>query len=130
MRKFVVALALLAGLSASPGFAQQLMLGAKPGRSVVLNNSSTIAVTNTFQKVFDAAPSNASVVPTRLDCLIQNTGSNPQYVFFGPTASATLAKSIKLAVGNAVSCSSFAMTLTSEVAITGTAGETFYAGAE
>ena len=128
MRFRLAALALLVGLSGAS--AQQPVQAGKPGRSNVLNNSSTIAVTNTFQKVFDAAPANASTVPTRLDCLIQNTGTNTQYVFFVPTASATLAKSIKLAAGNAISCSTFSITLTSEVAITGTAGETFYAGAE
>jgi hypothetical protein len=92
------------------------------------NQSSTIAVTNTFQLVF-AAQANVS---GRTACTIQNTGTNPMYVYFGATqssvlAEATIAKSIKLIAGQAAQCNTDDIVIKNAVWITGTATETYYA---
>lgn len=57
----------------------------------------TITTHGTFQQALAAKD-------TRNGCLIQNTSADDEYVFFGPTASATTAKSFKIAAGNAISC--------------------------
>lgn len=85
--------------------------------------SSTIAVTNTFQSVFASSAG-------RTGCLIQNTGTNPMYVFFGAIASATTAASVKLSAGQSVNCQSGGIVITDQVSITGTATETFYAASQ
>lgn len=85
------------------------------------NLSTTIAVTNTFQSIEAANPS-------RNGCSVQNTGTNAMYVFFGPIASATIAKSVKLTAGQSVTCNFIGVVLMDQVSITGTSTETFYAG--
>lgn len=85
--------------------------------------SSTISVTNTFQSVFAAATG-------RTGCVVQNTGTNSMYVFFGPIASATIAGSIKLSAGQSVNCATGGIVITDQVSITGTATETFYAASQ
>lgn len=107
--------ALLAAAVALPPLAAAQI---KPIASV--NVSGTIAVTNTFQSII-ARNTNRS------GCTVQNTGTNTMYVFFGPLADATAAKSVKLAAGGAVSCNNGPVTLTDEVSITGTATEAFFA---
>lgn len=87
------------------------------------NLSSTIAVTNTFQSIQAASAS-------RRACLVQNNSSNTQWVFFGPIASATKAKSVVLAPGQGVMCNGAAVTLTDQISITGTATDSFYAGVQ
>jgi len=91
--------------------------------TAVDNQSSTIAVTNTFQQIFAASAS----VSGRVACTIQNTGTNAMYVFFGATANATIAKSVKLTAGQAVTCDYNNTVLKLAVQITGTATETYYA---
>lgn len=93
------------------------------GQLATTNASSTIAVTNTFQSVFAAS----TVQIGRVACTVQNTGTNAMYVFFGPIADATTAKSVKLAAGQALTCNVSGVTLRDQVSITGTATETFYA---
>lgn len=46
--------------------------------------SSTIAVTNTFQSVFNAATQGTSGRGGRQSCLIQNNGANTMWVWYGP----------------------------------------------
>lgn len=89
--------------------------------------SSTIAVTNTFQSVFTAANN-------RNSCLVINTSGHEQYVFFGPIASATIAKSVPLEaatatahLGGYASCTVGGVSLTDQVSITGTSGDTYVA---
>lgn len=94
--------------------------------SSIVNASSTIAVTNTFQSVFAADTTKTG----RVACTIQNTGTNSMYVFFGAIASATIATSVKLAAGQAVTCNNNPVILKMQVSITGTATETFYAAAQ
>jgi hypothetical protein len=97
------------------------------------NSSSTIAVTNTFQSIWTPPPGVAGTpgVATnaqgRSACTVQNNGINTMYVFFGPIASATLAKSIKLAAGQFVQCNVGGAVLQDQVSITGTSGDAFYA---
>lgn len=112
---------LIALLLASPVMAQTgQVVQALPVARALTNSSSTITVTNTFQAVF---VSNAN----RLGCTIQNTGTNAMYVFFGATADATTATSVKLVAGQSAYCGSEGLTYTGAVAITGTSTETFYA---
>lgn len=85
------------------------------------NYSSTIAVTNTFQSIEGA---NAA----RSGGLIQNNGVNSMWVFLGPIASATKAKSIVLVAGQSLSLSAPGVVVTDQVSITGTSTDTFYAG--
>lgn len=90
------------------------------------NASSTIAVTNTFQSVFAASTGDVG----RTSCAIQNNGSNSMWVFFGPIADATKPKSVKLAVGQSVTCSVDNIVIRAQVSITGTATEEFYAAVQ
>lgn len=85
------------------------------------NYSSTIAVTNTFQSI-EAA--NAA----RSGGLIQNNGLNSMWVFFGPIANATKAKSVVLAAGQSLNLTAPGVVVTDQVSITGTSTDTFYAG--
>lgn len=94
--------------------------------NAIVNASSTIAVTNTFQSVFAADTAKTG----RVACTVQNTGTNPMYVFFGALASATIATSVKLTAGQAVTCNNNPVILKMQVSITGTATETFYAAAQ
>lgn len=94
--------------------------------------SSTIAVTNTFQSIALAA--NTGGRRARLSCLIINNSTNRQWVFFGPIASATKAKSIPLeaapaanALGGNVTCTIGGSVLQDQISITGTMGDTFVA---
>lgn len=89
----------------------------------ITNSSSTIAVTNTFQSIWVASIDRTG----RVACTVQNTGTNPMYVFFGPIADATIAKSVKLTAGQAATCNNGPVVLRQQVSITGTATETFYA---
>ncbi len=114
------ALALLALLWATPLFAQQSVF-TLPSTRITANNSATISVTNTFQEIWP-------IRTGRTDCSIQNnSAANVMYVFIGPIASATLAKSVKLAVGQALICSVGGIVPTDAVNITGTSGDAFYA---
>lgn len=86
------------------------------------NVSGTIAVTNTFQEVFGAGP--------KAGCTIQNNGAATMWVFFGPIASATKAKSVVLLTGQSVSCNSPGITLSDQISITGTATQEFFAAVQ
>lgn len=118
MRKLL--LTLLALLLPTVAVSQQAFV-TKP-YSVTSNNnvSTTIAVTNTFQSLWLASN-------VRTGCTIVNYGSNTMWVFFGPIASATKATSIQLAVNQAVYCTLGDIVLNTQVSITGTATEAFYA---
>lgn len=88
------------------------------------NDSSTIAVTNTFQSIWAVSTN----VRGRAGCSVQNnSASNVMYVFFGPIASATTASSVKLAVGQSVGCVVGGIVLQDQVSITGTSGDAFFA---
>jgi hypothetical protein len=122
IRLVVLVVALLMARCMTPVYAQQVY-SLPPSQ----NASGTIASTNTFQSVFSSAYN-------RHGCLIQNTGANFEYVFFGPIASATKAKSVALqpptstSQGGSVGCGvGVGGTLSDQVSITGTAADTFFA---
>lgn len=87
------------------------------------NNSSTIAVTNTFQSIWIANITNRG----RAGCTIQNNGTHNMYVFFGPIASATLSNSVIITAGNPTYCGFGGIVLQDQVSITGTSGDAFFA---
>lgn len=92
------------------------------------NQSSTIAVTDTFQPIFAAS----LAINGRTGCTIQNTGTNPMFVYFGLVqtsvlAEATKAKSVKLIAGQAATCNNNGIIIKTPIWITGTATETYYA---
>lgn len=91
--------------------------------------SGTIAVSNTFQKVFSSVNTTASESsPLRKGCTIQNNGSNNMWVEEGATAgTAAKANSVVLTPGSAYSCSAGGTVLQGEVDITGTSADAFYA---
>ena len=91
--------------------------------------SSTIASTNTFQKVFSAMgfASGTGAIP-RKGCKIINGGTHNMLVTEGiATASATAASALTLAAAGSYDCTQGGVALQGEIAITGTAGDSFYA---
>ena len=128
-KRLLGAAGVAAFLLSLPAHAQQAVV-TSPSQNSSLNVSGTIAVTSTFQSVVPSAIGGR----VRQGCLIQNTGSNTQYVYFGPLASATKAMSYQLSPpgaatqGGAISCSTSAGgVLQDQVVITGTSGDTFTA---
>lgn len=118
MRRLLFALALL--FFSTPVIAQQTFITKPYSVNSANNVSSTITVTNTFQSLWAATT-------IRVGCTVINYGSNTMWVFFGPIASATKATSVQLSVGQAVYCNSDNVVLNTQVSITGTATEAFYA---
>lgn len=95
-------------------FAQSIPVG-------TTNLSNTISVTNNFQTI-------QGQTNNRLGCAIQNNGVNPMYVFLGPNAKATTARSIVLSPGQPMNCEvSGAVVVKDEINITGTSGDAFLA---
>jgi len=126
MKKIFLVLGML--LFSTVAYAQTSVITIPKPTTAIDNQSSTIAVTNTFQQVFPASTATVG----RVACVIQNTGTNPMYVFFGANmssvlAEATIAKSVKLIAGQAVSCNTDDIVIKTAVWITGTATETYYA---
>lgn len=121
MNKLLIALLLIC----LPSLAQaQSPVITQPYGVTTHNDSSTIAVTNTFQSIWTASTNTRG----RAGCTVQNnSASAAMYVFFGAIASATTGKSVKLAAGQAVSCNSGGTVLQDQVSITGTSGDAFYA---
>lgn len=128
----------LAGLTAlwlaAPAAAQQpVWTVPQPGTSAAAGNASgSIAVTNTFQKVFSGTSSAPGALPgsggTRHGCTIQNNGTNTMWVAEGTTAAAASKNaSAVLAAGQVYFCNAGGTVLTGEIDITGTAGDKFYA---
>lgn len=86
------------------------------------NLSGTITTTNTFQSI-------QSSNNGRHGCTVQNnSATNSMWVFFGPIASATTAKSVALTAGGmAVNCQTPSGVLTDQVSVTGTSGDAYLA---
>jgi hypothetical protein len=88
------------------------------------NLASTVSVTNTFQSIQVATAG-------RNGCTVQNNDTNSMWVFFGAIGSATKAKSIVLAAGQAVSCAVGGLgVLTDQISITGTATGVYFAAVQ
>ena len=80
--------------------------------------NSTISVTSTFQSAL-AVQSGG-----RHGCLIQNTGTHTEYVYFGAIASATTSNAFQISPGQTISCASvYGVIAQDAVNITGTAGD-------
>jgi hypothetical protein len=86
----------------------------------VVNSSSTITAGGTYQSVF-------TKIQGRNGCTIQANGANTLYVFFGPIASATHAKSVVLTAGQSTNCNVGNTILIDQVSVDGTTSDTFYA---
>jgi hypothetical protein len=107
LKKLIIVAILSCGI-AGVAHAQNL-----PGSTT--NGSSTVTTGGTFQSALAASVS-------RKGCVVQNptTATEPLYVYFGATGSATTATSISLAPGQSVSCNSGPLVLTDNVAVTAT----------
>lgn len=127
-------------LAALGGFGPQVAFAASasnpvttwPGGVFNSNASNTITTTNTFQAIW------ASTTPDqpRVGCLIINTATNRQWVYFGtsPTKAAAIPlepATVTAGLGGSVSCSTTAGgAAQDQIWITGTAGDTFVATQE
>lgn len=100
-------------------FAQQAVV-TQPISRISTNASGTIGSTGVFQSLWTQNS-------VRAGCLIQNNGANVMDVFFGPIASATAAKSVVLAPGQSLNCSTSGVSATDQVSITGTTADSFTA---
>lgn len=121
MKKILIILGLL--LISSIAQAQTSVITIPKPVTAVDNESSSVVTTNTFQQIFPASTANVG----RVACVVQNTGTNPMYVYFGATADATIAKSVKLVAGQACTCDVNNIVIKTAVQITGTTTETYYA---
>jgi hypothetical protein len=128
MKKMVFALLMLA----SPALAQVgTPVTTNPAAVLSNNGSGTITATNVFQSVYAAT----SVAAPRKGCLVMNTSTDRQWVYFGPIASATKATAIPLepasatnAAGGSLNCATAAGgALQDQISITGTISDTFVA---
>lgn len=117
---------LLICLLPAVGRAQQQPVSTFPGQATTAqgNSSSTIGVTNTFQKIWSAT----SLPNLRKGCTIQNNGSHNMYVSEGLGVSAsTLTNAAIVSAGGLYHCGDGGVVLVGEIDITGTAGDAFYA---
>lgn len=132
-RTFLAAVALLA-FGLRPCSAQQFVTTIPaPASSAGGDASGTIAVTNTFQKLFAGAGN--SIAPTvgtpgaRHGCSVQNNGTHTMYVSesLGVAASALTTSWQIAASGGLFNCNFGGVVLFGEIDITGTSGDTFVA---
>ena len=128
----VVAVAVLAAFA--PAAAQQVIYANPvPATSLGGDVSGTIAVTNTFQRLWSATNGTyapvAGAAGTRRGCSVQNNGTHSMYVNEGTAiASATLTNTwIVAANGGLFNCNFAGVVLTGEIDITGTSGDAFVA---
>ncbi len=125
----------LALFGASPALAQQVVVTSPgPATSAGGNASSTITVTDTFQKVWGASsqqpgsPGTSETQGQRHGCFIQNNGTHDMYVTEGlGTAASTTSNSQIVAANGTFSCERDGVVLTGEIDITGTANDPFFA---
>lgn len=123
MQRLFLILALIIGVAFSAYAAEPVVTQPYNATSTITNN--TIAVTNTFQKIWNASTATTG----RVGCLVQNNGTHTMYVFFGATTSATTQASVQLQAGQSLNCNVGVIVVRNEIAITGTAGDSYY-GAE
>lgn len=117
MKKILFAVLLLAPAWA---FAQQPVL-TQPTGVTSIDYSGTIAVTSTFQKVFDASTGTRG----RLGCSVTNNGAATMFIYLGAIADATTPKSMQLASGATYNCASGGIVVLDQLNITGTSGQAF-----
>lgn len=112
---------------ASPSSAQTTVITQPLAVTSNTGSSGSIVSGGTFQSVFAADSSTRG----RSSCTIQNTAATTLYVFFGPIASATRAKSVQLTTGQATYCATpNGGVLKDQVSVDGTTAGTFYAAVQ
>lgn len=121
MKRLCISLILLIA-SVSLSLAQSPVI-TQPYGATVLNSSSTIASTNTFQSIWAASTSKTG----RVDCIIQNNGSASMFIFFGAMVNATTPNSLTLTSGSIFKCGNNGTILKDQISITGTSGDNFFA---
>lgn len=124
MIKFIVATIIALSISTVVMASGPQPVVTQPYGVITHNDSGTIASTNVFQSIWQFSPNSRG----RAGCTVQNTGTNTQFVFIGPIASALTAKSVKLTAGQSFFCNAGGIVAQDQISITGTAGDTFYAG--
>ena len=92
--------------------------GSQPITGTTTTVNSTVTPTNTFATALASSA-------TRKGCLLQNTGTHVQYVYFGVLGSATTTNSFQVNAGQTISCASGPIVLTDAVNIAGTAGDAY-----
>jgi hypothetical protein len=123
MRKILLAGGLLLGFAGGAAAQQPVVTAPYPVTSTAA--SSTIAVTNTFQSLFDGFTIQAAGA-RRSGCLIANNGASSMFVFLG-AGTPTTPTSIPLAAGATFNCNMGGVVVQDRVRITGTAGQAFFA---
>lgn len=121
MKRLAISFILLIA-SVSMALAQSPVV-TKPYGATINNSSGSISVTNTFQSIWIASTANTG----RVDCLIQNKGSNSMYLYFGNIVNATTPNSLTLGSGTSFRCGNNGTILKDQISITGTSGDTFFA---
>lgn len=119
-----IALGLLLAL---PAEAQTTVITQPQG--VTTNNvpSASIASGGTYQSVFAADTSSRG----RVACTVINYGTHTMYVFAGAIASATHARSVQLAAGQAFYCATASGgVLKDQISVDGTTSDAFYAAVQ
>lgn len=125
MKKYLIAFGLMSmtvpALGQSTVITQPLNVSNNPA------GSSSIVAGGTFQSVFAADTGTRG----RASCTIQNTGATTLYVFFGPIANATRAKSVQLTTGQPAYCATTnGGVIKDQVSVDGTTAGTFYAAVQ
>ena len=86
--------------------------------ATTITANSAISVTNTFQPALAADTA-------RLACLLQNTGTHVEYVYFGTLANATTSNAFQISAGQMISCNAPGVVLQDAVNVTGTSGDSY-----
>jgi hypothetical protein len=127
-RIFAAAAAAILAFAGIAALAQSPVLTQNSPLPELSNASGSVAVTNTFQSVFDANFAASTTGRGRSGCIIGNTGSTTLWVHFGPIASATTPLSASLAQHDRITCNEMGGSVVqSQVSVTGTSGGTFFA---
>lgn len=114
---------LFCAVGISPALAQSTVITQSMG--LTTNNASASIVSGgTYQSIW-AADTNTN--RGRQACTIINNGTHSMYVFAGPIASATNAKSVILAANQAFYCNTPNGVLKDQISIDGTTADAFYA---
>ncbi len=123
MKRLILALTILI-LGASSFAHGQSPVITQPYGATNHNDSSSIAVTSTFQSIWPASTATTG----RTDCIIQNkASSNAMYIYFGPIANATTQSSLTLSSGSIFRCGNSGVISKDQISITGTAADRYFA---
>lgn len=117
-------------------FVSTMAYGQASSRKTIVPDATSpgiIGFNGVFQHVF-AAPNPAlidkqgNVAPeVRSACSIQNNGSHPMWVFFGPITSANPTAAVTVMPGKSLTCDALGPTSQTQISIAGTMGDAFSA---